>query len=83
MELKIKSIERRFIHMEASSCMRVYTNKTVGSHDFFELIAAKRGKRLHWTNEAGERGFSNKLSIARFEGFIPLEIMYIHIIVSF
>lgn len=43
--------------------------RSVGSHEVFELRAGKRGGRLRWRDDAGERIFSRLVAHAKNEGF--------------
>jgi hypothetical protein len=42
--------------------------RSLGSHDYFELRAAKRGKRLHWTDEHSEKPVFTKIIAHSMKG---------------
>jgi hypothetical protein len=44
--------------------------RSIGSHDVFELRAAKRGGRLGWVNEGGERVYEKYIAHAKEPGAI-------------
>jgi putative DNA primase/helicase len=44
--------------------------RSIGSHDFFELHAAKRGTRLSWQDDQGQRSFVKYLAHAKEPGVI-------------
>jgi hypothetical protein len=43
--------------------------RSLGSHDVFELCAAKRGGRLAWVDDEGERSFTRLIAHAKGNGF--------------
>ena len=43
--------------------------RAIGSHAIFELRAGKRGSRLRWTDENGERLYNRILAHAKADGF--------------
>jgi hypothetical protein len=48
----------------------VLAMRSIGAHDVYELRAAKRGSRLGWTNDAGERCFEKLIAHSRETGAI-------------
>jgi hypothetical protein len=44
--------------------------RSVGSHDVFELRAGKRGGRLGWTDEAGDKSYHKYIAHAKEPGMI-------------
>lgn len=43
--------------------------RSLGSHEIYELRAGKRGSRLRWQDEQGERIFSKLIAHAKLDGF--------------
>jgi hypothetical protein len=44
--------------------------RSIGSHDVYELLACKRGNRLCWKDEAGNRSYSKYIAHAKEDGLI-------------
>jgi hypothetical protein len=54
----------------ANAARAVLALRSIGSHDYFELHAAKRGARLSWQDEQAQRTFIKYLAHAKEPGVI-------------